>query len=136
MLDRAITLALIWHKDKTDRGGHPYILHLMHVANKMDTEEEKTVAILHDILEDTGLTEEELRALFPEEIVEAVVTLTRGFGNEYKPYIFRVAKNPLACQVKIEDIKHNMDLSRIPHPKKLDFERIKKYKIALMILER
>ena len=124
---------------KKDKGGKPYIEHLLFVANKMETEEEKIVALLHDIVEDIeGITLDTLRQMgYSEKIVQAVDSMTKRKGEDYGEYLKRVKQNPIARKVKLADIEHNMDLSRIENPTEKDYERIeKKYKKALKILNK
>ena len=123
---------------KTDKGGKPYIEHLLFVANKMESEEEKIVGLLHDIVEDIeGITLDTLRQLgYSENIVKAVDAMTKRKGEDYEEYLKRVKQNPIARKVKLADLEHNMDLSRIENPTEKDYERIeKKYKKALKILK-
>lgn len=126
-------------EEKKDKGGRPYIEHLLFVANKMETEEEKIVALLHDIVEDIeGITLDTLRQMgYSEKIVKAVDAMTKRKGEDYEDYLKRVKQNPIARKVKLADIKHNMDLSRIENPTEKDYERIeKKYKKALKLLNK
>ncbi|MGI6017602.1 MAG: GTP pyrophosphokinase [Marvinbryantia sp.] len=135
---RAMQIAGFAHADQTDKGGNPYIEHPIAVAEQLEEEELKVVAILHDVLEDSDTTAEDLlKSGFPCEIVEAVKVLTykKTDPGTYEEYIARVAENPMAREVKICDIRHNMDLSRIPNPGKRDFQRCEKYKRALAYLE-
>ena len=123
---------------KTDKGGKPYIEHLLFVANKMESEGEKIVALLHDIVEDIeGITLETLKQMgYSENIVKAVDAMTKRKGEDYEEYLKRVKQNPIARKVKLADLEHNMDLSRIENPTEKDYERIeKKYKKALKILK-
>lgn len=128
MLNKALELAKAAHAGQLDKGGEPYISHPIAVAAMVETEEEKTVALLHDVVEDTPVTLEELRRQgFPELVMEAVDILTKRPGSDYRDYIQRVKQNPLALTVKIADMTHNMDLSRIKNPQAKDFARIQKY---------
>ena len=137
---RAMRLAYRAHHGQLDKGGEPYIFHPMHVAEQMHTPEETAVALLHDVVEDGGATLEALRAEgFSEEIVEAVRVITRPKQMRYADYILEVGKNPIARQVKIADLRHNMDLSRIGMTEESATEaaraRIAKYRAALDELE-
>ena len=128
MLEKAMILAAKGHMGQLDKGGHPYILHPVRVMLHCRTLEEKTVAMLHDVLEDTDITEEMLREEgFTERVVETVVCLTKGEGEDYMDYIGRVAKNPLAIQVKLADLEDNMDLNRLPGLTQKDFKRLERY---------
>ena len=124
------------HKGQVDKAGEPYILHPLYVMSKMHTEEEAIVAILHDVIEDTACTLDDLRkAGFSENVLESLRLLTHDPKAQYMNYIMKIKDNPIARNVKIADLKHNMDLTRIPHPAKKDYERVEKYKAALQILE-
>ena len=134
MLNKAFNIAYTAHAGQTDKAGAPYILHPIRVALHCNTEEEKIVALLHDVVEDTPTTLEDLRkAGFTAEIVDAVKCLTKTKGEEYQGFIQRVATNKIATQVKIRDLKDNMDISRLgnkPHWK------IDTYKEALEFLQK
>ena len=128
-------LAAYAHQGQTDKAGRDYILHPMAVADQMDTDEEKTVALLHDILEDTSVTEATLKNLFGPEIADAVISMTRRPGEPYDDYIRRLGKNPLARRVKLADLRHNMDLSRLPVVTDQDLQRAEKYRRAYRWLD-
>lgn len=135
---RAVEIATNAHMGQTDKGGNPYIEHPLAVASAVPTTELKIVAVLHDVLEDSDITAEDLRREgFPEEIIEAVCVLAhkRGSRDSYMHYIEKVKKIELARRVKIADIGHNLDLSRIPNPTPADYRRCEKYKKALKFLE-
>ncbi len=135
---RAMQIASLAHAGQTDKGGNPYIEHPIAVAGQLEEDELKVVAILHDVLEDSDMTAENLlKSGFPCEIIEAVQVLTykKTDPGTYEEYIARVAKNRMAKAVKISDIRHNMDLSRIPNPGTRDLKRCAKYKRALAYLE-
>jgi len=128
LLEKAIELATTHHKGQVDKGGHAYILHPLAVMMRVNTIEEKIVAVLHDIIEDTPVTLHELRKhSFPEHIIEAIDILTKRKKESYDKYIWRIKNNPLALVVKLADIEENLNLKRIPSPTKKDLERIKKY---------
>lgn len=130
LYEKALILAQEAHRGQTDKGGNPYITHPLYVASQVDTMELKVIALLHDALEDSDLTAEELRAEgFPESVVEAIVLLTHEDDGDaaYMEYIVQLSGNPLAAAVKRADLQHNMDLSRIPHPTPRDLQRREKY---------
>ena len=136
MANIALEIAISAHKGQKDLGGRDYIEHPKAVANLLETDEEKTIGYLHDVLEDTSIKEEDLVTMgISSEIVSAIKVLTKKRGEPYTEYIERVKENELARKVKIADLQHNMDLSRIPNPTKRDFERLEKYKKALMYLK-
>lgn len=135
---KAVWIAQEAHKGQTDKGGNPYIEHPLYVASQVDTTELKIVAVLHDALEDSDVTAEDLRREgFPEHVVEAITVLTHEDGNEeaYLDYIRRVSGNAMAAAVKRADLLHNMDISRIPNPTEKDKKRRAKYERAYQLLE-
>ncbi len=133
---KAIKFAFKAHEGQVDRSGIPYILHPVHVAENMLTEDTCVVAILHDVLEDTDITEEDLiREGFTGTQIEAVVKMTRKPDEDYFDYVREIKKNPIATEVKKADLMHNMDTSRLEKITSEDEERYKKYKKALDILE-
>lgn len=133
MLNKALDIAYKAHWGQTDKAGTPYKLHPTRVALHCQTEDEKIVALLHDVVEDTSMTLEELKAQgFSNEVLAALKCLTQIEDEDYQTFIQRVATNPLAVKVKIQDLKDNMDLSRLdgkPHWK------METYKKALDYLE-
>jgi len=136
LYDKAYSLAKAAHAGQVDKSGVDYIEHPVTVASLVETETQKAVALLHDILEDTDVTADELRSLFGDEITNAVVTLTRPKGMPYMDYIARIAKNPLAKAVKMADLKHNMNLGRLNEVTERDLERVRnKYEPAMEYLK-
>lgn len=129
----AIAFAALRHGDKEDKGGHPYILHPLRVMMKMDTDEARRVAVLHDVVEDCGVTLRELRCWgLPEKEVLAVsaLTKTKAENRDYPRFISRVLRNPLATKVKLADIEDNLDVSRLKMLRPKDLKRIAKYHAA------
>ena len=127
----ALELAVEKHKNQTDKAGNPYILHPLHVMENVNSKEGKIVAILHDIIEDTDVTEDYLLKIrLSKRIVDAVVALTRSKDMDYQEYIKKLSSNPLAKEVKLADLEHNMDLKRLPTLEEKDLERNRKYQIA------
>lgn len=138
LFETAYKIAYEAHKGQVDKGGRPYIEHPLHVAEGVVTLEEKVTAILHDVLEDSDWTAQELKnAGIPNKIVEAVVLLTRDSAvyPDYMEYVREISHNPIARAVKMSDIRHNMDLSRIKNPTQRDYNRVERYKKAYEILE-
>ena len=130
-LEKAIAIATEAHKGKTDRYGAPYILHPLRVMSRVDTDTEKTVAILHDVVEDTKWTFNDLRREgFPEAIVAALDCLTKRKGETYESLIDRAAANPLARRVKLADLEDNLDIRRMETVTVKDAERLSKYLAA------
>lgn len=137
LMKAAYKIAKEKHAGQKDIGGKDYIYHPLYVASKVKTPEAKVVALLHDIVEDTDMTLEDLAALgFPTKIVKAVDAVTKRKREGYFDYIDRVKKDPIATEVKIQDLKQNMDLTRLGRkPLKRDLQRKMKYQKALGILE-
>ena len=136
-LDRAIELAKQHHEGQTDKAGKPYIEHPLRVMNQVESEEEKIVAVLHDIVEDTNISLNDLRNEgFSEEVVSAVECLTKQDGENYDSYIERISFNPLAVKIKLADLEDNRDLTRLPEVTDKDLKRIEKYDKALEKLTR
>lgn len=125
------------HSGQLDIGGHSYIGHPEHVANSVDCLEQKIIAWLHDVLEDTELTEEDLRKLgFTKSIIHSVKLLTRNDKMDYDEYLWHIRTDVNARAVKVADLKHNMDTSRIDRKlKSKDIERLNKYKSAVESLK-
>ena len=136
-LGKAIELAKQHHKGQTDKAGKPYIEHPLRVMNQVESEEEKIVAVLHDIVEDTDISLNDLRNEgFSEEVVSAVECLTKQDGENYDSYIERISFNPLAVKIKLADLEDNRDLTRLPEVTDKDLERLEKYDKALEKLTR
>lgn len=135
LLNLAIAIANHSHAGQLDKAGKPYISHPLTVMAQMDTLEGKIVAVLHDAIEDSDLTIADLlRQGFPEFITDAIAAITKLDGELYEDYILRVKSNAIARKVKIADVTHNMDLSRIANPTEKDFQRLEKYKKILQEL--
>lgn len=125
---RAIELASEKHLSQTDKGGRPYFGHPARVAADCQTDEQCMVALMHDLLEDTDVTAQQLLDEgFPAEVVDAVLAVTRRDGEDYDAFIERVALNPIARRVKIADLLDNMDLTRLVSITDEDCQRLKKY---------
>lgn len=105
-------LAYKAHHGQVDYNGIPYIFHPMHLAESMDDEVSCCVALLHDVVEDTEVTPEELKAVFPPEVTEAVALMTHDDGTDYFNYVRAIKQNPIARKVKLADLAHNSDQSR------------------------
>ena len=131
---RAMNLAYTAHHGQFDKGGVPYIFHPIHLAEQMDDEISTCVALLHDTVEDTAVTLEQLAAEFPKEVVDAVALLTHADGVEYFDYVRAIKANPIAVQVKLADLNHNGDPKRICNQGNQERRRIK-YAAARAILE-
>lgn len=134
-LDLARALAKWAHHGQLDKGGNDYFEHVEYVATHVTSTKEQTVAYLHDIIEDTSITIEMLKPLFAPDVVTAVDLLTRRGHIGYYTYIQTLKKNPLAVAVKLADLQHNMDISRLKEVKPRDVERKRKYEKATEILQ-
>ncbi len=136
LLDRALALALDAHQGALDKAGKPYILHVLRVMSRMTTDEERLVAILHDVVEDSHHTIEELRATgFPAPVVAAVEKLTKPEGADYMAYVRALRDDPLARALKLADLEDNMDIRRIAEPTEMDLARLQKYRAAWASLQ-
>ena len=132
MLELALSIATEAHRGQFDKAGIDYIEHLIFVASQVDSEEEKAVTLLHDVIEDSSVTAEELlNAGLPETVVTAVQILSKKKGQDYQTYLKTVKSNPLARAVKLADLKHNSDLSRLETITDKDLEGLEKYKKAI-----
>ena len=130
---KAMKIAFEAHKNQTDKSGIPYIYHPVHLAEQMDCEDTICVALLHDVVEDTNITFEELQAEgFSKEIIEALKLLTH---DDAVPYVKEIKKNPIATKVKLADLRHNSDLTRLDEVNEKALKRVEKYKDAITILE-
>lgn len=132
----ALALARYAHEGQTDKAGADYIQHPMAVAEQLTDEDCRIAALLHDTLEDTFVTPATLENLFGRRIREAVEALTHREGEDYMTFVARAAGNAVALQVKMADIRHNMDLRRLPEVTRKDLLRQEKYKAALHYLEK
>ena len=133
-VDFARAIAQYAHEGQYDKGGNPYITHPAFVASRVTGIEEKIVAWLHDVLEDTDFDKNELQRIFGGEIMDALDCVTRREDESWEAYIDRVSGNPIAVKVKLADLTHNMDLSRIPNPSETDFARIERYRKTQLFL--
>ena len=135
-LEKAIALAATQHAGQLDKGGQPYILHPLRLMLQFSNPTLQIIAVLHDILEDTSTTAEDLEALgFSAEIIQAIQALTKQTGESRLEAAKRTALNPLATQVKYVDVLDNMNLTRINNPTPRDFARLEEYKVVLEILK-
>jgi GTP diphosphokinase / guanosine-3',5'-bis(diphosphate) 3'-diphosphatase len=135
-LDRAIEIAVKAHTGQRDKGGAPFILHPLRVMIRMQSEAERITAVLHDVVEDTHYTFDDLRAEgFSQEIIEALEALTKQPGESRVEAAKRAADNALALAVKLADNAENSDMGRIPEPTQRDFDRLEEYRQVRQILE-
>ena len=130
-LEQAISLAAQVHEGQLDKAGEAYILHPLRVMLRLETIEERRVAVLHDVVEDSGVTLDTLRRKgLPEQEVLAVAALTKGEGETYDAFIGRAGKNRLARRVKLADLEDNSDRSRLKVIGPGEEERLAKYRKA------
>jgi guanosine-3',5'-bis(diphosphate) 3'-pyrophosphohydrolase len=130
MLNWMLVLATTRHDGQFDRGGNPYILHPLRVMYKLrsDDEELQCIALGHDLIEDTPTTYQELREIgFTERVVEGIRALTKTPGETQEEYEAKVLANPDACLVKIQDLRHNSDITRLKGVTEKDIRRVERY---------
>ena len=136
MTKKAIRLAYKAHQGQTDKCGIPYVFHPYHLAEQMDTEETITAALLHDVVEDTDVTMEDLeKEGFPPAVLKALALLTHDPAVPYMEYVAALKADPIARAVKIADLIHNSDLSRMDEVNERDLVRVGKYQKALQLLQ-
>ena len=133
---KALKLCFAAHKDQLDKNGLPYVFHPFHLAEQMDTEETTVAALLHDVVEDTDYTLTDLAAMgFAPEVIEALALLTHGEDVEYMDYVRSIKPNPIARAVKLADLRHNSDLTRMEQVDDWAMKRQQKYLKAIELLE-
>ena len=134
---KALRLCFEAHKEQVDKGGMPYVFHPFHLAEQMKSEEATVVALLHDLVEDTNYTVEDLANMgFDKSIVDAVAIMTHEDGVEYMDYVQKIKNNPIAKEVKLADLKHNADLTRLDTVDENARNRREKYLKAIEFLEK
>ena len=131
----AMKLCFAAHAGQLDRSGIPYVNHPLHLAEQMDTEDEIVVALLHDVMEDTEYTADDLRAIgVSDAAMEALLLLTHDDAVPYLDYVRNLKDNPIARKVKLADLRHNSQLSRLDVVRAKDLARVEKYTKARAIL--
>ena len=139
LTNRAMRIAYKAHHGQTDKSGQPYIFHPYHIAEQMTDEVSVCVALLHDVVEDTDVTIEELEREFPKEVTDALRLLTHEKGTDYFEYVKMIREDPVAVKVKLADIAHNSDETRFAGCEEISGERLaelrEKYDAARKILE-
>lgn len=132
----AMKLCFAAHKDQVDKSGLPYVFHPFHLAEQMPDEETTAAALLHDVMEDTDMTTQDLRqAGIPESVLEALLLLTHDPAVPYLDYVAAAGKNRIARHVKLADLRHNSDITRLDAPTEHDYARLEKYRAAIALLE-
>ncbi|MEQ3456904.1 hypothetical protein [Enterococcus cecorum] len=135
LYQQALAIAEDAHKGQVDKARVAYIQHPLYVASLVEGELAKTIALLHDVVEDSAWTLEDLRMEgLPEKVVQAVGILTKNRDEFYEEYLMHVKQNPLARQVKLADLQHNSDLSRLTTVTEIDRKRAEKYRQAIAFL--
>lgn len=133
---KALKLCFEAHKNQLDKSGMPYVFHPFHLAEQMQTELTTIVALLHDVVEDTEYTIDDLIKMgFDKSVTDALVLLTHDDAVDYMDYVCAVKINPIAKAVKLADLKHNSDLSRLDNVDEKALGRREKYLKAIKILE-
>ena len=123
----ALKLCFEAHKDQIDKSGMPYVFHPFHLAEQMADENTTIVALLHDVIEDTEYTLDDLRKFgFAEDVLSAISLMTHSDDVPYMEYVMKIKTNPIAKAVKLADLKHNSDMSRLDRITQTDEERAKK----------
>ena len=132
----ALRLCFEAHRDQEDKSGMPYVFHPFHLAEQMTDEDTTVVALLHDVIEDTDYTTDDLRHLgFSERVVDAVALMTHAEGVPYMDYVAKIKENPIARAVKLADLRHNSDMSRLDEITPYALKRAEKYAAAIRLLE-
>ena len=132
---KAMKICFEAHKNQLDQNGVPYVFHPIHLAEQMTDEKTICVALLHDVIEDTDVTTADLmNEGLPLSVINLVLLLTKQPSEDYFSYISRISENSAATRVKLADLRHNSDLSRLKQITEEDLERVEKYKKAIKIL--
>ena len=133
---KALKLCFEAHKDQVDKSGLPYVFHPFHLAEQMTDEETTIVALLHDVVEDTDYTLDDLRGMgFGDAVMDALARMTHDSSVPYMEYVAGLKADPIARTVKLADLRHNSDLSRLDHVDDAARERVRKYEQAIRLLE-
>lgn len=133
---KALKLSFEAHKNQVDKSGMPYVYHPFHLAEQMETEDAVIVALLHDVVEDTDYTFDDIKELgFSKRVIEALELMTHDKSVPYMDYVTKIKNNPIAKAVKIADLKHNSDLSRLDVVDDKARKRVEKYAAAIKLLE-
>lgn len=133
---KALKLCFDAHKEQTDKSGMPYVFHPFHLAEQMQTEETTIVALLHDLVEDTDYTIKDLVKMgFSKPVTDAIALMTHADDVEYMDYVRAIKNNPIAKMVKLADLRHNSDITRLDVVDEKALARREKYLKAIAILE-
>ena len=133
---KALRMCFDAHKEQEDKSGLPYVFHPFHLAEQMQDETTTIVALLHDVVEDTDYTLEELKKEgFGDAVIDALALLTHDDDTPYIDYVARIKENPVAKAVKLADLAHNSDLSRMDTIDEKVMERYRNYQEAIALLK-
>ena len=136
MTKLAMKLCFEAHKDQRDKTGLPYVFHPFHLAEQMQDEDSTVLALLHDVVEDSDYTLEDLRHFgFNSRVLTALSLLTHDPKVPYMDYVRQIRENPLATRVKLADLRHNSDMTRLDVITEFDQRRAEKYQAAIRLLE-
>lgn len=137
MTKMVLKLCFEAHKEQIDKSGMPYVFHPFHLAEQMQDEESTIVALLHDVIEDTDYTLDDLRKMgFGDSVLAAINLMTHEDGVPYMDYVKKIKANPIAKTVKLADLRHNSDMTRLEVVTPRDQERAEKYLAAIKLLEK
>ena len=137
LVEKALQIALDAHSGQVDKAGLPYIMHPMAVAIKQKTTDAFAVALLHDVIEDSSYTADDLKKEgIPQHILDALILLTHDKDEPYMEYVSKIKSNELAKAVKLADLQHNSNLSRLSSVTDADIERQRKYAEAIALLRK
>lgn len=132
---KALKLCFEAHKNQEDKSGMPYVFHPFHLAEQMQDEKTTIVALLHDLVEDTDYTFDDLRKMgFDDDVITALMLMTHDEAVPYMTYVAQIKPNPIAKAVKLADLKHNSDLSRLDIVDEKALKRKEKYAEAIRLL--
>ena len=132
---KALKISFNAHKDQVDKSGMPYVYHPFHLAEQMNDEYSTCVALLHDVVEDTDISLDDLTSEgFPAEVIDALTLMTHDDKVPYMDYVRKIKTNPIATKVKLADLEHNSDLSRLDLVDDVALERADKYRRAISLL--
>lgn len=133
---KALKLCYEAHKDQVDKSGLPYVFHPFHLAEQMQDENTTIVALLHDVVEDTDYTLDDLRAMdFGDEVMEALSYMTHDQAVPYMEYVAKIREHDIARTVKLADLRHNSDITRLDWVDQKALDRVEKYAQAIRLLE-
>lgn len=131
----AMKLCFEAHKDQKDKSGLPYVFHPFHVAEQMPDEKTTIVALLHDVIEDTPYTLQDIRDMgFEQDVLDALALMTHDKNVPYMDYVAKIKSNPIARTVKLADLRHNSDLTRLDEVSNAALMRVEKYRAAMQLL--